>query len=62
MVTGYQLDLLERNNSELQGVIVRNLKNNTCRVNAKIQLPFFWLEARTRKFDELGTKFITSPY
>lgn len=44
LVTGYQLDSLEGNNSELQAVIVRDLQNNTRKLDANILLPFFGLK------------------
>lgn len=44
LVTGYQLDSLEGNNSELQSVIVRDLQNNTRKLDANILLPFFGLK------------------
>lgn len=44
LVTGYQLDSLEGNNSELQSVIVRALQNNTRKLDANILLPFFGLK------------------
>ncbi|HJD61826.1 MAG TPA: NAD(P)/FAD-dependent oxidoreductase [Rickettsia endosymbiont of Columbicola hoogstraali] len=44
LVTGYQLDSLGGNNSELQSVIVRDLQNNTRKLDANILLPFFGLK------------------
>jgi len=44
LVTGYQLDSLEGNNDELQTVIVRDLQNNTRKLDADILLPFFGLK------------------
>lgn len=44
LVIGYQLDSLEENNNELQAVIVRDLQNNTRKLNANILLPFFGLK------------------
>lgn len=40
LVTGYQLNALDGNNSELQSVIVKDLQNNTRKLDANILLPF----------------------
>jgi len=44
LVTGYQLNSLDGNNNELQAVIVRDLQNNTRKLDASILLPFFGLK------------------
>ncbi|MFV9929506.1 MAG: NAD(P)/FAD-dependent oxidoreductase [Rickettsia endosymbiont of Haemaphysalis japonica] len=44
LVTGYQLNALDGNNSELQSVIVKDLQNNTRKLDANILLPFFGLK------------------
>ncbi|KJW04389.1 pyridine nucleotide-disulfide oxidoreductase family protein [Rickettsia argasii T170-B] len=44
LVTGYQLNALDGNNSGLQSVIVKDLQNNTRKLDANILLPFFGLK------------------
>ncbi|WP_347938826.1 NAD(P)/FAD-dependent oxidoreductase [Rickettsia oklahomensis] len=44
LVIGYQLNALDGNNGELQSVIVRDLQNNTHKLEANILLPFFGLK------------------
>ncbi|HJD60159.1 MAG TPA: NAD(P)/FAD-dependent oxidoreductase [Rickettsia endosymbiont of Omalisus fontisbellaquei] len=44
LVTGYQLNALDDNNGELQAVIVKDLQNNTRKLEANILLPFFGLK------------------
>ncbi|MFV9856820.1 MAG: NAD(P)/FAD-dependent oxidoreductase, partial [Rickettsia aeschlimannii] len=44
LVTGYQLNALDGNNGELQSVIVKDLQNNTRKLDANILLPFFGLK------------------
>ncbi|WP_341786675.1 NAD(P)/FAD-dependent oxidoreductase [Rickettsia endosymbiont of Cantharis rufa] len=44
LVIGYQLNDLNDNNGELQAVIVKDLQNNTKKLEANILLPFFGLK------------------
>jgi len=54
LVTGYQLSALDGNNGELQSIIVRDLQNNTHKLEATILLSFFGLKQDLGSLSDWG--------